>query len=120
MTLAAATELRVVNPATLEPVGTVPVIDGDGVAARVSAARRAQAGWAETPVREKRAALQRLAKVVLAQKDEIADTVVAETAKPRVEAFTTELYPALDVVTWLIKNAASTLAPERVRYRQPH
>src|SRR5919198_970326 len=120
MTLAAATELRVVNPATLEPVGVVPVTDAEGVSARVAHARTAQAAWAESPVREKRAMLERLARLVLDSADEIAGTVVAETAKPRVEAFTTELYPALDAVTWLIKNAAAVLAPERLRYRQPH
>jgi succinate-semialdehyde dehydrogenase/glutarate-semialdehyde dehydrogenase len=120
MTLAAATELRVVNPATLELVGAVPVTDAEGVAAHVAAARGAQAAWADTPVREKRAALERLARLVLDRADEIADTVVAETAKPRVEAFTTELYPALDAVTWLVKNAARVLAAERLRYRQPH
>ena len=120
MTLAAATELRVVNPATLEPVGVVPVTDAEGVAVRLAAARTAQAAWSEAPVREKRAALERLARLVLDRADEIADTVVAETAKPRVEAFTTELYPALDALTWLVKNAAAVLAPERLRYRQPH
>lgn len=120
MTVAVATELRVVNPATLEPVGVVPVTDAAGVAARLAAARTAQAAWAETPAGEKRTALERLARLVLDRADEIADTVVAETAKPRVEAYTTELYPALDAVTWLIKNAAGVLAPERLRYRQPH
>ena len=120
MTLAAATELRVVNPATLEPVGAVPVTDAEGVAARVEASRTAQAGWAEASVREKRAVLARLARLVLDRADEIADVVVAETAKPRVEAFTTELYPALDALTWLGKQAAAVLAPERLRYRQPH
>ncbi len=120
MTLAAATELRVVNPATLELVGVVPMTDAEGVAVRVAAARTAQAAWAEASVPEKRAVLERLARLVLDCADEVADTVVAETAKPRVEAFTTELYPALDAVTWLVKNAAAVLAPERLRYRQPH
>src|SRR5919198_249110 len=120
MTLAAVTELRVVNPATLEPVGVVAVMDAEGVAAGLAAARAAQALWAEAPAQEKRAVLERLARLVLDRADEIADTVVAETAKPLVEAYTTELYPALDAVTWLIKNAARVLAPERLRYRQPH
>src|SRR5438309_4120642 len=120
MTLAAATELRVVNPATLEPVGVVPVTDAEGVAVRLAAARTAQAAWAEAPVREKRAALERLARLVLDRADEIADTVVAETAKPRVEAFTTELYPALDALVWLARQAPKLLAPERVRYPQLH
>src|SRR5207302_1081166 len=53
-----------------------------------------------------------------ARADEIADTVVAETGKPRVEAFTTELFPALDALIWLAKQAPKLLAPERVRYPQ--
>jgi acyl-CoA reductase-like NAD-dependent aldehyde dehydrogenase len=120
MTLAVATALQVVNPATLEPVGTAPVMDAARVAERVAGARAAQALWSETAVGEKRAVLERLARLVLDRADEIAGSIVAETAKPRVEAYTTELYPALDTARWLAKNAAPILRPERIRYRQPY
>ena len=56
----------------------------------------------------------------LEQADEIADTVVAETGKPRVEAFTSELFPALDALSWLARRASKVLAPERLRRSQPH
>ena len=59
-----------------------------------------------------------LADVVLERADEIADAIVAETAKPRLEAFATELFPALDTLTWLARNAPKLLAPERVSYPQ--
>jgi succinate-semialdehyde dehydrogenase/glutarate-semialdehyde dehydrogenase len=58
--------------------------------------------------------------VVLARLDKIADTIVAETRKPRLEAFTTELYPVLDSLRWLRRHAPRVLVPERVRYPQPH
>ena len=66
------------------------------------------------------ALLVRVAELVLERADEIADAIVAETAKPRVEAFTTELFPALDCLAWLARNAPKLLAPERIRYPQLH
>src|SRR5438309_1248667 len=101
MAVAASGELRVVNPATLELVGTVAASDPAAVQELVSEAKLAQEAWGEAPLAEHRALLVRVAEDVLQRADEIADTVVSETAKPRVEAFTTELYPALDALVWL-------------------
>ena len=118
MAVVATGELRVVNPATLELVGTVTTTDPSAVQEIVSEAKLAQEAWGETPLADRRALLVRVAEAVLERADEIADTVVAETGKPRVEAFTTELFPALDALVWLAKQAPKLLAPERVRYPQ--
>src|SRR6478736_9033192 len=117
---ARANELRVVNPATLEQVGAVAATDPADVPRLVAEARAAQAAWAETPVERRAAVLARAAEIVVEQADEIADTVVAETGKPRVEAFTSELFPALDSLSWLARRAPKVLAPERLRRSQPH
>ena len=113
MAVAAAGELRVVSPATLEVVGTVPTVAPEAVQELVAEARLAQERFGEAPLEERRALLARLVDVVLERADEIADVIVAETAKPRVEAFATELFPALDALTWLARNATKLLAPER-------
>lgn len=118
MAVAATGELRVVNPATLELVGTVGRTDPAAVQEVVSEAKLAQESWGESPLAERRAVLVRAAETVLARADEIADTVVAETGKPQVEAFTTELFPSLDALVWLAKEAPKLLAPERVGYPQ--
>jgi acyl-CoA reductase-like NAD-dependent aldehyde dehydrogenase len=120
MAVAATGELRVVNPATLELVGTVTTTDPSAVQEIVSEAKLAQEAWGETPLADRRALLVRVAGTVLERADEIAATVVAETGKPRVEAFTTELFPALDALAWLAKHAPKLLAPERVAYPQLH
>ena len=120
MAVVASGELRVVNPATLEVVGTVSTTDPAAVQEIVSEAKLAQVAWAETPVADRRALLLRVAEAVLLRADELADTVIAETAKPRVEAFTTELFPALDALVWLAREAPKLLAPERIRYPQLH
>ena len=120
MAVAAGRALCVVNPATLEVVGTVETTEPRAVQELVDAARRAQEGFGGAAPAERRELLVRAAELVLERADEIADTVCAETGKPRAEAFTTEVYPALDALVWLARNAATLLAPERVRFPQVH
>ena len=120
MAVAATGELRVVNPATLELVGTVTTTDPTAVQEVVSEAKLAQEAWGETSLADRRALLLRVADAVLERADEIADTVIAETGKPRVEAFTTELFPALDALVWLARQAPKLLAAERIGYPQLH
>ena len=93
------------------------VAAGAAAELQVAAAAAAQPRWAAS---DRAAALRRLTALVLERADAIADTVVAETRKPRVEAFTSELFPALDTLAWLRRNAPKLLAPERVRFAQPH
>jgi len=120
MAVAAPGELRVVNPATLELVGTVAATDPAAVQELVTEAKVAQEAWGETSPGDRRKVLEQVSKDVLRRADEIADTVVAETGKPRVEAYTSELFPALDTLAWLARHAEALLAPERVGYPQLH
>src|SRR4029077_10886323 len=120
MAVAATGELRVVNPATLELVGTVPTTDPTAVQELVTEARLAQEPWGATSPAKRRAFLVELSETVLQRAGEIADTVVAETGKPRLEALTSELYPALDALAWLARNAPKLLAPERIGFPQLH
>ncbi|MGZ4440341.1 MAG: aldehyde dehydrogenase family protein, partial [Gaiellaceae bacterium] len=113
-------ELRSVNPATLEPVGSVPVSAPEEVAEAVSDARLAAGRWAESSFAERRALLGRVAAAVLDSADEIAATVTAETGKPLLEAYTAELFVALDNLVWAAANAPRVLRPERLRFPQPH
>jgi succinate-semialdehyde dehydrogenase/glutarate-semialdehyde dehydrogenase len=118
MATVAERELRVVNPATLEVVATVPATPPESVQEAVAEARFAHEAWARTSHAERGELLAAVAELVLDRADEIADTVVAETAKPLAEAFTSDLFPALDTAVWLASAARSVLAPEAVRYSQ--
>ena len=118
MAVTASGELRVVNPATLEVVDTVAATDPGAVQGLVDEAASAAERWGATSHEERRALLARVGDAVLDRADEIADVVVSETGKPRTEAFTTELFPALDATTWLARNASKVLAPEKLRYPQ--
>jgi len=120
MAVAASGVLRVVNPETLEVVGSVPRTDPAHVQELVAEASYVQEGWAEATLADRRALLVRVGEVVLDRADEIADSVIAETAKPRTEAFSSELFPALDALAWLARSAPRLLAPERIRFHQLH
>ena len=115
MAVAAQGELHVVNPATLEPVAAVEATPPGAVQGLVGEARAAHETWRFTSEY-----FVSVAERVLDRADAIAGTIVAETGKPRLEAYATELYPALDALVWLARNAPKLLAPERVRYPQPY
>ena len=117
---AQAGQLRSVNPATLEPVGSVPASAPGEVAEAVVDARLAAERWAGSSFAERRALLGRVASALLDVADEIAATVTAETGKPLVESYTAELFVALDNLVWAASNAGRVLAQEPVRFGQPH
>jgi acyl-CoA reductase-like NAD-dependent aldehyde dehydrogenase len=115
-----AAEVRSVNPATLEEVGSLPASAPEEVAEAVAEARLAAERWAHALFAERRALLGRVAASVLDAADEIAATVTAEVGKPLVESYTAELFASLDNLVWAAGNAERVLRPERLRYAQPH
>src|SRR5476649_2219064 len=104
MAVVAHDELFVYNPATLQVVGSVRSTDPAALQEAVDAAKLAQARFGEATLGERRDLLLRVAELVLERADDIADVVVSETAKPRLEVFTTELFPALDALVFLARN----------------
>ena len=86
----------------------------------VDAASRAAVEWRAASLERRAAVLRECVEVVLRRADEIAATVMAETGKPRTEALSHDLFPALDHATWLARNAGKVLRPRRIRYTQPH
>ncbi len=120
MATAAASELVSVNPATLEQVGSVRRTDPDELPTLVSAAVQAQRGWSELGWRARAEVLRRAGAVVRERADELVELVHAETGKPRTEALTQDLYPAVDHAYWLAANAERVLRDERIRFSQLH
>jgi acyl-CoA reductase-like NAD-dependent aldehyde dehydrogenase len=119
-TTTSGSELVSVNPATLEPVGSVPRSEPSDVRAAVERSHDAQRRWASLDANARAAVLRRTAVVVREHAEAIADSVVAETAKPRTEAIANELYTAVDHARWLAREAPGVLSDERVRFSQLH
>lgn len=78
--------LEVINPATNELIATVPESTLEDVNNAVAAAKIAQKTWAKIPVYQKVAILERFLSLVEENKEELAQTLCAETGKPIVEA----------------------------------
>ncbi|MET8634196.1 aldehyde dehydrogenase family protein [Streptomyces sp. NPDC004096] len=74
--------IEVVNPVDEEVLAQVPAGTADDVDAAVRAARAAFPAWSATPPAERAARLLALRDVLVARKDEIAETVTAELGAP--------------------------------------
>ncbi|MET9495979.1 aldehyde dehydrogenase family protein [Streptomyces sp. NPDC006552] len=74
--------IAVVNPADEKVIGHVPAGTAEDIDAAVRAARAAFPGWAATPPAERAARIAALRDVLVARKDEIAETVTAELGAP--------------------------------------
>ncbi|MEV6737697.1 aldehyde dehydrogenase family protein [Streptomyces sp. NPDC051104] len=77
-----ADTIEVVNPADEQVIGRVPAGTAEDVDAAVRAARAAFPDWAATAPAERAARLAALRDVLVARKDEIAETVTAELGSP--------------------------------------
>ncbi|TLS43467.1 aldehyde dehydrogenase family protein [Streptomyces montanus] len=74
--------IPVVNPADEQLIATVPAGGAEDIDAAVRAARAALPGWAATEPAERGARLAALRDVLVARKDEIAETITAELGSP--------------------------------------
>jgi acyl-CoA reductase-like NAD-dependent aldehyde dehydrogenase len=111
-------ELRSLNPATLEPVGSVRATDPGEVEEVVARGRAAQTRWAEESLDARRRLVLDAARALLDRMDEIASTVTAETGKPLVESYTAELLVSVENARWVAANAPRVLRPERAPFPQ--
>jgi len=103
-----------INPATGKVLAHIEKTPVETVTRAVTLARAAQKEWAKVPVRERSKRLNRLREVMMASRNELADAVVQESGKPRVEALFADLFVALDSAQYWSKHAAAALRAERV------
>ncbi|NBE56374.1 aldehyde dehydrogenase family protein [Streptomyces boluensis] len=79
---AGADTIAVVDPVDEQVIAHVPAGTAEDIDAAVRAARAALPGWAATPPAERAAVIGALRDVLVARKDEIAETVTAELGSP--------------------------------------
>ena len=114
----AASTLESFNPATGELVGSVATITPEQVQGVVDDVARIQPAWAELSLDDRARYMRRAADALLDDIDEIAELLVNEQGKPRVEAYTMELLPTVDALHWCAKAGPKILADEKVRMSQ--
>jgi len=76
----------IVNPATREPIGTVPDMSPADVRRAIESAAQAFPAWAALTARERAAILRRWYELLMANQEDLATLMTAEQGKPLAEA----------------------------------
>lgn len=102
----------VIEPFTGQTLATVPMGTAEDVEQAVVRARAAQQAWAERPVAERAAVLNRYHDLVLAQRESLLDMAQAETGKSRMAA-AEEIIDVAITARYYARTAAKLLSPKR-------
>jgi succinate-semialdehyde dehydrogenase/glutarate-semialdehyde dehydrogenase len=77
---------QVMNPATREPLGTVPEMGAEETRRAIEAAAKAFPAWAAQTAKERAAVLRRWYELLMANQEDLATLMTAEQGKPFAEA----------------------------------
>src|SRR5882724_4321044 len=107
-------KLPSIDPATGAVVGQFEKTSPSLIPEIVSCARAAQSERAKASIRDRCAKLRTLCERILTARNELADAVVRESGKPRVEALFADIFVALDSAKYWSRNASRALRMRRV------
>jgi acyl-CoA reductase-like NAD-dependent aldehyde dehydrogenase len=102
------------NPATGETLGYFQKTLPAHLPYILSLSRAVQANWAKLQVGERAARLKVLRERIMSSREALADAVVRESGKPRVEALFADVFVALDAAEFFARNARRLLLAESV------
>jgi len=86
------------------------------VAGLMAKARAAQAEWAKRPIEKRCALIGKLKRIMLEAREALADAVVRESGKPRVEALFADVFVSLDTAEYFAKHGRKLLRAEKVKH----
>jgi len=102
------------NPATGEVSENIPRTQPQEISGIVARAREVEEKWRSMSIADRSQVLNRLKQTILAARNELVDTVVRESGKPRVEALFADIFVSLDTAAYYAKNLPKLLRAERV------
>lgn len=109
-----------IDPSTGQPFCTVALAGPEDILHSVDAASRAFPLWRSTAYEERGALLRRLSILIRHHADRLAETIAREQGKPKHEALTMEILPALDHLKFIIFHAEQFHAGLAVEPRHPY
>ena len=109
-----ADTLPSIDPATGKILAQIDKTPPTALPKVVARARTAQTAWAAVPVEKRCARLRVLRERMFAERGALADAVVAESGKPRVEALFADIFVALDTAEYFSKFGPRLLQPQRI------
>jgi len=102
------------NPATGREVGRAPQTSAENVTAAVTRGRAAFQIWKQTSFAERKRLVMAAREVILAEMDQIAALISAESGKPVAEALSMEIAPVLDLMQYFARNTERLLRPAKI------
>lgn len=112
-------ELKSFNPATKEFLGSVPISSDEDVDQAYYLAGKAFESWKAFPLKNRIGLIREVGNVIFDERDEIAKLITAETGKPIMESYSSDLLATLDAISYYCKNARKILKKEKIRLYQP-
>jgi len=110
--------IEVLNPATNEPIATVPIASPEDVAATVARVRAGQPEWEALGVEGRYRWLGRLRDWLLDNRERVLDTMQRETGKVRADAAAEPAYLA-DLINFYGTHASKFIGEESVKPHTP-
>ncbi|MEW6457081.1 MAG: aldehyde dehydrogenase family protein [Acidobacteriota bacterium] len=112
-------ELKSFNPATGEFLGSVSISSDEDVDRAFKSAEIAFESWRKYFIEERIGLMKKVGRIIFDERDEIAELITAETGKPLMESYSSDLIETLDAISYYCKNARKILKNEKIRLYQP-
>jgi succinate-semialdehyde dehydrogenase/glutarate-semialdehyde dehydrogenase len=106
---------QLVEPATGRRLAALKEDSTASVVEAVRRMRKAQAEWAQTPLRERRKIARAMGKEIVARADEIALVISRSTGKTRMDALSTDVFPGALMASYYARIAPQVLEPRTLR-----
>jgi acyl-CoA reductase-like NAD-dependent aldehyde dehydrogenase len=105
-----------IDPATGETLAYVESTPTSMLPGILLRARAAQSSWANVPITTRCAQLKKLRHAIMSSRAELAEAVVRESGKPRVEALFADIFVAVDSAAYFAQNTARILRSKRISH----
>lgn len=112
--MSSAQQTEAVSPATGQVIGHSPLNTVDELEDIIAGARQAQSYWAGLDPRIRAGYLKSVRDYIVANADELAETISRDNGKTRIDALSTEVLPAAMAISYYMKMAPRFLKPKNV------
>ncbi len=99
------------DPATLQPLGTVPAMNAQQVNELCLRASKAQKSWVQTTYAQRRLVLRTIQKYIVAHQEDICRVCARDSGKPKVDALLGEVMTTCEKIRCINVNGEEWLKP---------
>lgn len=107
--------ITVINPATLEELGTVQVSTNEEIKDKISLAKDAFPFWSNISIEKRIQYLTKIYEIIINDREKIAKKITENNGKPLAESYLTEIASTLQVMEYFIKNSKELLCDQNIQ-----